>query len=290
MAKNEISDYITFPKTFESYRWYKPIIVFILFFIIMIILSGITVFVTSQIFGPHFMNVLFSKNTEFRHDAVAFFFSNFMIFLIVPSLYLASKIVKDRPFSSYTSLSGKWNHKLYFKSLAIPLILFLIYVVVDATLFGTTGKFEFSLPILIAAIISIPLQCIAEEYAFRGFLMQTLGSWLNIPVLALIIQAVIFAVVHGYGSFATISIFILGAACGFFTWKTDGLEVGSALHTANNLSLGILLSFGIETLPTLSLAALAEGTFFILLISAATYYVGKKTEWFGELPQNSQNA
>ena len=36
--KNTISDYITFPKTFENYKWYKPILVFIVGFIIFLLL------------------------------------------------------------------------------------------------------------------------------------------------------------------------------------------------------------------------------------------------------------
>ena len=39
MAVKEISEYITFPRTFEKYRWYKPILVFIIGAIIYLILS-----------------------------------------------------------------------------------------------------------------------------------------------------------------------------------------------------------------------------------------------------------
>ena len=39
MTVKEISEYITFPRTFEKYRWYKPILVFIIGAIIYLILS-----------------------------------------------------------------------------------------------------------------------------------------------------------------------------------------------------------------------------------------------------------
>lgn len=40
---DKISDYITFPRTFEKYRWYKPILVFIVGFIIALILMAIII-------------------------------------------------------------------------------------------------------------------------------------------------------------------------------------------------------------------------------------------------------
>ena len=42
-VNDKISDYITFPITFESYVWYKPIIVFILANIVMFVIGGANV-------------------------------------------------------------------------------------------------------------------------------------------------------------------------------------------------------------------------------------------------------
>ena len=62
------------------------------------------------------------------------------------------------------------------------------------------------------AVVTIlgPLQCIAEEYAFRGLLMQTLGSWFRLPIIAVIIQAVVFAVMHPYNTIGQIGILSSG--------------------------------------------------------------------------------
>ena len=67
------------------------------------------------------------------------------------------------------------------------------------------GSSQVSLMAMILSLILIPAQCIAEEHMFRGLLMQTLGSWFKIPVLAIIIQAVIFAVVHSYNNIGCMS-------------------------------------------------------------------------------------
>ena len=65
-------------------------------------------------------------------------------------------------------------------------------------------------------------------------IMQTFGSWFKIPILAIILQAVIFAAVHGYNSLGIIAVFISGIVFGFFTWKTNGIEVSwSSLNIFN---------------------------------------------------------
>ena len=52
---DKISDYITFPRTFENYRWYKPILVFILSLIILSILMVAIVAVFYLTAGPEFV-------------------------------------------------------------------------------------------------------------------------------------------------------------------------------------------------------------------------------------------
>ncbi|WP_407431711.1 CPBP family intramembrane glutamic endopeptidase [Methanobrevibacter sp.] len=283
-------DYITFPKTFENYRWYKPIIVLILSSIIMLILQSIIVGSFYGTFGIEFIKDTFGGGINALNNPTGILLTDLIIIIFIPALYIASKIVKDRPFSSYSSSRGGWNFKLYLKALIIPLILYIIYEIIYTYINGANGTFQFSLPIFIVVLITIPLQCIAEEYMFRGFIMQTLGSWSNIPVLALIIQAIIFAMVHGYNSMGTIEMLVFGLIYGFFTWKTNGIEISSAIHTANNLSLGLFVTFGLYTSTSSpSLASVASVIVLNIIIFIIMYYVGKKSDWFGEVPENAQN-
>jgi len=209
---------------------------------------------------------------------------------MIPSVYIATKIVKDRPFSSYASSRGGWNFKLYFKAFIIPFILFLVFELVETAITGQTGTYHFSITFLIISLILVPLQCIAEEYVYRGLIMQTFGSWFSIPILAVILQSVIFALSHGYNSLGNVEIFISGLIMGFLAWKTNGIEVSSAFHTANNLSLSLLIMFGLQSAQTnVTLPDFIEVTIFEIILCLIMYYVGKKTDWFGEIPENSQN-
>lgn len=287
---DRIPDYITFPKTFENYRWYKPILVLIVSFIIMLILGALVMVAFYLVMGFDFIHSVFNKGYEAFISPMAILFADLMIIIFIPSLYLASKVVKDRPFSSYSSSRGGWNFKLYFKALAIPVILYIIYMAGETAIKGPAGTSHFSIAFLIVLLISVPLQSIAEEYIFRGFIMQTLGSWFNMPLLAIVLQAIIFTLGHGYNSLGLFETLVTGLGCGFFAWKTNGLEVSSALHTANNFSFGLFVMLGLEaSTSTPQLWDVASAIVFLIILYIIMYYVGKKTDWFGEIPENSQN-
>ena len=221
---------------------------------------------------------------EVLNTEVGQIFTDLVVIVTIPALYFATKIVKDRPFSSYASSRGGWNFKLYFKALLIPFILFIIIEAIDVVFRGSNGTNHFTIPFFILCLILVPLQCIAEEYIFRGLFMQTFGSWFKIPILAIILQAVIFAAVHGYNSLGIIAVFISGIVFGFFTWKTNGIEVSSAIHTANNLSICLFVMFGLHsTSSTVELNDTIISVAFEIILLIIMYYVGKKTDWFGEI-------
>ena len=285
---DKIADYITFPRTFESYRWYKPILVFIVAFIITLILSGLIMGVFYLIAGFDFLRLVFQGGYEVLNSPLAILFADLLIIVFIPSLYLASKVVKDRPFSSYSSSRGGWNFKLYFKALVIPLILYILYMGADAVITGQKDTSHFSIAFLIVILISVPLQSIAEEYIFRGLIMQTLGSWFKIPVLALVLQAIIFALGHGYNSIGLFETLVSGLGFGFLAWKSNGIEVSSAIHSANNFAVGLFVMLGLKTSTSSpQLADVVSGIVFLIIMFGIMYYVGEKTDWFGEIPENS---
>ena len=164
---------------------------------------------------------------------------------------------------------------LFFKCAAITLIEMVL-----------TNSFDIenrmSLAFIIVALILVPLQCMAEEFVFRGFLMQIFGSWFNIPVLALIIQAIAFTLVHGYNSSGQIVILLSGLVYGFLAWKSNGLEVSSAMHSVNNLFAVMLegLMIAEPSTGTISIESLIIDIITLIAIAAVIYYVGKKYDWF----------
>lgn len=106
---------------------------------------------------------------------------------------------------------------------------------------------------LLAIVLTSPLQAVAEEVFFRGYLIQALGCLGGRPWLPVVVSAVVFAGFHGPQDvwlFADRLAF--GIAAGLLVWRTGGLEAACAAHVVNNL-----LAFGLATLTSSVAAARA---------------------------------
>ena len=279
----EKSAFITFPTTFENYKWYRPILVIIVTIVMFAIFSGILIAIFGSAYGWNFL-ISMTQGYEVMNTEMGQIFSDLGVIVMLPSLFIATKIVKDRPFSSYSSSRGGWNHKLYFKAMIIPFIIYIIFEAISLSINGAKGTNHFSIIFLLICLVLVPLQCITEEYIFRGLIMQSFGSWFKNPILVIVIQAIIFAAAHGYNSLGIFEVFVSGLVMGFFAWKTNGLEVGAALHTVNNFVIAVTVMFGLEmTSSTAKLNDVILAIVLQIVLFAVMYYVGQKTNWFGEI-------
>jgi len=85
-------------------------------------------------------------------------------------------------------------------------------------------------------IVTTPLQAVAEELVFRGYLMQALGSVVHQVWFPIVTTAVIFAIFHGtQNPWLFGSRLAFGLLAGVLVWRTGGLEAGIAIHIVNNL-------------------------------------------------------
>jgi len=132
-------------------------------------------------------------------------------------------------------------------------------------------------------ILLAPLQTCGEELLFRGVLMQALGSWFKKPIVAIILQSLIFVTVHPYNFIGMVDIFVYGLFYGLVSWKTKGLEASMAMHTANNTFLFVLLGVGLyffgknTTMEIFLLNAIFTG-----IITAIVLILNKKYNWSEE--------
>lgn len=101
-------------------------------------------------------------------------------------------------------------------------------------------------------IITSPIQALAEEVFFRGYLMQALGSLFARPWFGVIVSSVIFALFHGIGQNAALFVdrLAFGLLAAGLVYLTGGIEAGVAAHVINNV-----FAFGIAGV-TSSIAAL----------------------------------
>ena len=89
---------------------------------------------------------------------------------------------------------------------------------------------------LVVILLTSPLQAIAEEVFFRGYLMQALGSLVAQPWFGVVVSAVVFALLHGVQNPALFaSRLAFGLLAGILVWRTGGLEAPIAAHIVNNV-------------------------------------------------------
>ena len=145
----------------------------------------------------------------------------------------------------------RWSLLLRAASVVVPL-----YAVILVGSFVLAPPPDVSWPaadgrtIAVFAIVLLltPLQCAAEEYAFRALPQQMLGTWLRSPLWGILLPVPLFMVGHGYDAIGQIDIAVFAVCMGFLVWKSGGVELAIVVHTANNLVLFLLAPFSPSSL------------------------------------------
>lgn len=89
---------------------------------------------------------------------------------------------------------------------------------------------------LFVIVLTSPLQAVAEELFFRGYLMQALGSLVRQPWFGVIVSSLVFAFLHGTQNLALFADRLaFGLLAAILVWRTGGLEAGIAAHVINNV-------------------------------------------------------
>ena len=242
------------------------------------------------IFFPELFSnsLLYDPNSSPGLETVEGIYTSINIALMIPSFFISSKIVRDRPFSSYLSSRGGWNWEIFAKSLLVALVAYGIITLVEFLIFGVEFDNKFTILTFLAMVIVTLFQSFAEELMCRGFLMQTLGSWFKIPVVAIVLQAVFFTVIHSYNLIGLADVLFSGLCYGVIAWYCDGLEVSSALHSVNNII--VFLTAGLtatELSNNITIEGSLEGILITLVAIAAIFLIDRKYNWIGLKRNNS---
>ncbi|MFF6949641.1 CPBP family intramembrane glutamic endopeptidase [Streptomyces iakyrus] len=168
------------------------------------------------------------------------------IAIALPLVLLATLWPARRPVGTVTSVTGRlrigWLGRCLLAGL-LPILLLTVtaFLLPDDSGGSDTwvGWHSFLTALAVLAVL-VPLQAAAEEYVFRGWLLQAAGAFVRSPWFAVIPQAVLFAAAHGWGTqWGFLGLLVNGLVAGLLTIRTGGLEAAIALHVLNNL-----LAFG----------------------------------------------
>jgi membrane protease YdiL (CAAX protease family) len=166
---------------------------------------------------------------------------------LIPVVFSAARWIQRRHAGGLSSVTGRLRWPWLLRCLGVAAVAVVAYLVGSGLLTAATGgdvglgdlewvgvrSFLVTTAVL---VLVVPLQSAAEEYGFRGWLLQALGSVMRRPWVPIGVQAVLFAALHGWGTawgFADLVVF--GLLTGWMTVRTGGIEAAIALHVANNL-------------------------------------------------------
>lgn len=290
-----IREYTTFPRQFLAYRWYKPLLVgalalvFMVMFQIVVLSLGALwpVFGSGPTMGLGFFDALGDMGDPSTFTVPGMIVEFGGVAVILPALALAVLIVRDRPFSSYSSSRGGFSWTAFFKCLGVAAVVYGAFTALELVFFpdeDATGIVAFTAGGFALGIVLVPLQCVAEEYLFRGLFLQTISSWAKLPAVGIAISSLIFAAAHEYNIDVLAAIFAGAIVWGVLAWQTKGIEATCAAHIMNNMMGVYTVGFGVATLSDATSEIDIAGMVVVMAIdvvyAAAVVFLGKRFNWF----------
>jgi Predicted metal-dependent membrane protease len=171
------------------------------------------------------------------------------IAVLLPLPYGAAALAQRRPPGTVSSVEGRVRWRWLWLCLAgavgASLLGNIVLLVLPATEAGDEqfrwiGWTAF-LPALVVTLLVVPFQAAAEEYVFRGWVVQAFGAYLRTPWPGIVVGSAVFVVMHAYTGWGIVDVFAFGVFTGWLAVRTGGLEAAIALHVVNNLA-GVLIS------------------------------------------------
>jgi membrane protease YdiL (CAAX protease family) len=172
--------------------------------------------------------------------------------LLIPVIFSAARWLQRRHAGSLSSVTGRLRWRWLLTCFGIATVAIVVLIggnlwLTSATSenagMGDSGWVGISSFLISAAVLVlvVPLQAAAEEYAMRGWLLQAVGSVVRSPWVAIGVQAVAFAALHGWGTpWGFTDLLVFAVLAGWLTIRTGGIEAAIALHVTNNLMAFLL--------------------------------------------------
>lgn len=204
------------------------------------------------------------------------------------ALWLLVRGLHGKPLVSAMTGRPRFDWRRAFVAFAVWLAVAAIGTFILMPVSAYTFQFDPArfVPLLLIAVLVLPLQTTFEEVFFRGYLMQGVYLLSRSRMAALVVVTTIFVLIHlanpefardyvtGFVLYLTISVLL-----GLSAVLDDGLEVPIGLHAANNFFLVTIISspdgsFATPSLYSAELSVLmANSPWLDMALAAAAFCI-----------------
>lgn len=241
-----------------EFRWWKPLAALLMgvsfYYGMTIVYQEVMLGVVQAVGGESARTALVKAALRDQQDAsnpLVLLFTLGSLSTMLPAVLIAVRLAGLGRFGQLTSVLGRIRWRWLLRCLIPGVVYAGVTVGLSAVIPDTYGGASSSsagtptpMPALILScifiVLLVPFQASAEEFAFRGFGMQAVGSYFRWPIVAIILPNIGFALAHNYNIWGQLDVACLGVAFAYLTWRTGGLEAGIIAHVVNNVLVFLL--------------------------------------------------
>ena len=177
------------------------------------------------------------------------------------AVVLCNKYMNGNSFISLTTSRNKIDFNRIFFSFFLwgsfsALMIILGYFLMPEN-YVVNFNFQPFLILFFIVVLLLPIQTSAEEYLFRGYMMQNLGIITGNRWFPLIASSLAFGLLHGanpeiekFGNVVFIFYIGSGLFAGIMTLMDEGMELALGWHAANNMITALLVTADWTALQT----------------------------------------
>jgi membrane protease YdiL (CAAX protease family) len=249
----------------DVHRWWRPVVALVAM-VVMLLAAAVGLMIAVQLMGFAATGDWLEFGTG--EDILANDLANLILLLgsiivMLPVVWAATLVIERRGIGSLSSVSGHLRWRWLLISF-VPAAVYMGAVYGASTLANQVGLgstesdggrwvgWDAFWPPLLVIVLLVPLQAAAEEYVFRGWMVQAIGSFtfegrsskiarvcarvFRTAWPAVLLSAIPFVAGHGYSDWGPVDIGLFAVATGWVVILTGGLEAGIALHIVNNIT------------------------------------------------------
>lgn len=287
----------------KNYRWWKPLLVLVLsaaIYFAMNIVIGIVFAIVAVVAAPQLLDIaaIEALTIPDTQNPLSLLVGLGAVALMIPAVWLGMLSVGIRPLGRGWSVALRLRWGLIWRTGLLSIGAIVVITVVDtllAPLFGVAAAAEpaaaradfdptLALWSMLIIVLLVPFQAAAEEYVFRGMLMQVLGAWVRSPWLAMLLPTLLFALAHIYDIWGLLAVAVMGFTAAWLAWRTGGLEAAVAVHVVNNLVAFGVMATGLtgetgQTVEGAGPSSLIAQVIGLGLFAWATELIFKRGGW-----------